>query len=133
MYRKKIIITLIFSLIFLSVLGASVVIRFYKVRPKTNEQIETVIPSTPDASPYSKTGGILSTPTPEELTIDEMIYRLKKLSPYENEFFSIKFDYKINKFIVVLKGSKNVARQNLDTWLLQQNAYDLINDKIYFK
>jgi hypothetical protein len=87
-----------------------------------------VIIPTQDKTPIKSTTGAMLTILPEdEYKLSMLIYNLRNNCPIKNDYFEIKYDYKIDKFIV------NIATENMETFLQWKTdtGYNFINDKYW--
>lgn len=98
-----------------------------------NKTIKTIPASvvlipTQDKKPFvSDTGAVYISPSDNEYREIEMIKSLRNNCPLNNEYFSIKYDYGIDKFVVTIKN------ENIETFLQwkKDTGYNFIGDQYW--
>ena len=91
---------------------------------------KVVVPTRIEEKYYSDTGAKFISPTDDQYTEIELIKILRNKLPMVNDFFSIDFDYKVNKFMVVIAGG---SKTNLAIWQkwMTESGYDRISSQYF--
>lgn len=87
-----------------------------------------VLIPTQDKTPIKSTTGAMITILPDdEYKISMLIFNLRNNCPLNNEYFNIKYDYGIDKFVVTIKT------ENMETFLQWKidTGYNFISDQYW--
>lgn len=101
---------------------------------QNTEQLATptkaVVPTRTAEKYSSDTGAQYISPSDEEYNEIQLIKILRNKVPIINDYFSIDFDYKTNKFVVKIA---NGSQANLSIWKqwLADSGYDQISDQYW--
>jgi hypothetical protein len=89
---------------------------------------KVIIPTRADVKFKSDTGATYISPTENEYTQIELVRSLRSKCPVNSSVFTINFDYKINKFVVVIVDGLATNRMQFDKWMAD-SGYDQIDGK----
>lgn len=125
--------------IILMVAGMAIVIAIITLIITTNKNsgkkteklatpIKVVIPTRTAEKYFSDTGAKYISPTDGEYTEIELIKILRNKLPITNDYFSIDFDYKINKFIIKITDGSKINLAIWRKWMVD-SGYNQISDQ----
>jgi hypothetical protein len=89
-----------------------------------------VVPTRMTIKYFSDTGAKYISPTEKTYTEDWLIGDLRTKMPTETAAFSMKYDYKTDKFIVIIKDKSTTNHKLFWDWM-GASGYDLIPSKYF--
>jgi hypothetical protein len=91
---------------------------------------KVVVPTRTVQKYFSDTGAQYISPADQEYTEIQLIKILRSKVPITNDYFSIAFDYQINKFVVKIVNSSAVNRAVWKQWQME-SGYNQISDQYW--
>ena len=86
---------------------------------------KVVVPTRAAESSFSNTGAKYISPTDQEYTLDWLIGNFRDKTPFSTAIFSISYDYKNDKFVVILVDKTDTGKQAFSQWM-KEAGYEQI-------
>ena len=87
---------------------------------------KVVVPTRKEFKYSSDTGALYISPTDQEYTLDWLIGNFRDKTPFSTAIFSIKYDYKNDKFVVILVDKTDAGKQAFSQWM-KEAGYEQIS------